>query len=158
MSDPACDWSRSWCRSGSWSGRWSRCPTWATGEDHVRAERTILGTRCRHVERANVPINRWPGIHRPERSTDRCGIAAARSDQQIAVRQPKHKAVGCPVAIKISPEHYISCRIDCLHWVTRERQAEALSAVDKIEEHDDFAPVSRSSREPTGLVVSGVGW
>jgi hypothetical protein len=87
-------------------------------ENHVRAERTILGAWRRHVERANVPINRWPGIHRPECSTYRCGIAAACSDQQIAVRQSKHKAVGCPVAIKISPEHYVSRRIDCLHWVT----------------------------------------
>ena len=120
-------------------------------ENHVRAERTILGARRRYVERANVPIDGWPGIHRPKRSTDRCRIAAARSDQQIAVSQPKHKAVGCPVAIKISPEHYISCRIDCLHWVARECQAKALSTVDRIEEHDDFAPISRSSCEPTGI-------
>jgi hypothetical protein len=120
-------------------------------ESHVRAERTILCARCRHVERAYVPINRRPRIHRPERSSDRCGVAAARSDQQIAVGQPKHKAVGCPVAIKISPEHYISRRIDCLHWVAREREAKALSAIDRIKEDDYFAPVSRSSCEPTGI-------
>jgi hypothetical protein len=120
-------------------------------ENHVRAERTILGARRGWVDCANVPINSWPGIHQPERSTNRCGIAAARSDQQIAVSQTKHKAVGCTVAIKIRPEHDVSCRIDCLHWVARERQAKALSAVDRIEEHDDFAPIPRSSREPTGI-------
>jgi len=120
-------------------------------EKHVRAERTILGAGRRHVECANVPINGWPRIHRPERSSDRCRVAAARSDQQIAIRQPKHKAVGCPIAIKISPEHHISCRIDCLHWVTRERQPKALSTVNRIKEDDYFAPVSRSSCEPTGI-------
>jgi hypothetical protein len=120
-------------------------------KNHVRAERTILGAGCRHVEGANVPINGWPGIHRSKRSANRCGIAVARSDQQIAVSQSKHEPVGCPVAIKISPEHDISRRIDCLHRVARERQAEALSTVDRIEKHDDFAPVSRSSCEPTGI-------
>jgi hypothetical protein len=120
-------------------------------ESHVRAERTILGAGCRHVERANVPINGWPGIHRSKGSANRRGIAAARSDQQIAVSQPKHKAVGCPVAIKISPEDYISRCIDCLHRVARERQAEALSTVDRIEKHHDFAPISRSSGKPTGI-------
>src|SRR5262249_6257345 len=89
----------------------------------------------------------------PKRSTDRCGIAAARSDQEIAVRQPEHKSVGCPVAIKISPENYVTRCVDCLHWIARERQAKALSAVDRIEKHDDFTPISRSSREPTGISI-----
>ena len=120
-------------------------------ESHVRTERTILGARCCYVERADVPINGRPGVHRPERSADRRGIAAARSNQQIAVRQSKDEAVGVPIAIKISPEHYIALRIDCLHRIARECQAEALSAVDRIEEHDDFAPISRSSREPAGI-------
>jgi hypothetical protein len=120
-------------------------------KSHMRTERTILGARCRHVERADVPNNGWPGIHRSVRSANRRGIAAARSNQEIAVRQSKDKPVGVPVAIKISPEHYITSCIDGLHRVTRERQAEALSAVYRIEEHDDFAPVSRSSCEPTGI-------
>ena len=53
------------------------------------------------------------------------------------------------VAIKISPEHDIPCRVDCLHWITGECQAKAFSTVDRIEEHDDFSPISRSSRKPT---------
>ena len=120
-------------------------------ENHVCAESTILGARRGWVDCANVPIDGRPGIHCPKRSTDRCRIAAARSDQKIAVRQPEHKAVGCPVAIKISPEDYVSRRIDRLHWVARERQAKALSAIDRIKEHDNLAPISRSSREPTGI-------
>ena len=114
-------------------------------ESHVRTERTILGARCRHVERANVSINGWPGIHRPERSTNRCGIATARSDQQVAVSQPEHKTVGCTVAIKIRPEHDVACRIDCLHRISGKCQAEALAAIDRIENTTTFLPISRSS-------------
>ena len=124
-------------------------------ESHVCAERAILGARRRRVDRANIAVHRRSGIRCPKRAADRCGIAAARSDQQIAVSQPKHKAVARTVAIKISPEHDIPCRIDCLHWIARECQAKALPAVDRIEEHDDFSPVFRSSREPTR--VSGIG-
>jgi hypothetical protein len=54
-------------------------------ESHVRTKRTILGPRRGHIECADVSIDGWPGIHQAERSTDRCGIAAARSNQQIAV-------------------------------------------------------------------------
>jgi hypothetical protein len=86
-------------------------------ESHVRTERTILGARCCYVERADVPINGWPGIHGPERSTNRRGIAAARSNQQSAVSQPKDKAVGRTIAIKVSPEQDIPCRVDRLHWI-----------------------------------------
>ena len=68
---------------------------------------------------------------------------------------PSTRRSACTVAIKISPEHNISCRIDCLHWITGECQAEAFSAIDRIEEHDDFSPISRSSREPTR--VGGLG-
>ena len=105
--------------SGRGSGRWcrSRCPAWAMIKNHVRAERAILGARRGWVDCANVPIDGWPGIHRPKRSTDGCRITTARSDQEIAVRQPEHESVGCPVAIKISPEDYVSRRIDRLHWV-----------------------------------------
>jgi hypothetical protein len=55
-------------------------------KNHMRAERAILGARRGWVDCANIPIDGWPGIHCPKRSTDRRGIAAARSDQQIAVR------------------------------------------------------------------------
>jgi hypothetical protein len=118
-------------------------------KNHVRAERAILGARRGWVDCASVPIDGWPGIHCPKRSTDRCRITAARSDQKIAVRKPEHEAVGCAVAIKISPEDYVSRRIDRLHWIARIRQAKALSTIDRIEEHHDFAPISGSSREPT---------
>jgi len=118
-------------------------------ESHVRAERAVLGARRRDVERADVAVYSRPGIHRPKSAADRCGITTTGGDQQIAVSQPKHKAVRIPIAIEISPEHDISCRVDCLHWITGECQAEAFSTVDRIEEHDDFAPISRSSREPT---------
>jgi len=42
-----------------------------------------------------------------QKCADRRGITPARSDQQIAVSQPEHKAIGRSVAIKISPEHDI---------------------------------------------------
>src|SRR5581483_4148552 len=38
-----------------------------------------------------------------------------------------------------------------LHWITRERQAKTLPAVNGIEEHDYFSPVSRRARKPTGV-------
>jgi hypothetical protein len=120
-------------------------------ENHMRAERTILGARRGWVDCANVSIDGWPGIHCPKRPTDRCRITTARSDQESAVHQPEHKAVGCPVAIKIGPEDYVSRCINCLHWIARVRQTKALSAIDRIEEHDHFAPISRSSRKPTRI-------
>ena len=92
----------------------------------MRAERTVLSAGRRRVDCANIAVHRRPGIHCPKRAADRCGIAAARSDQQIAVSQPKHKAVARTVAIKVSPEHDIPCRVDCLHWIARECQAKAL--------------------------------
>jgi len=54
-------------------------------ESHVRTERAVLSARRRDVERADVAVYRRPGIHRPKRAADRCGITPARSDQQIAV-------------------------------------------------------------------------
>ncbi len=85
----------------------------------MRAERTVLSAGRRRVDRANIAVHRRPGIHCPKRAADRCGIAAARSDQQIAVSQPKHKAVARTVAIKVSPEHDIPCRVDCLQDCAR---------------------------------------
>jgi hypothetical protein len=126
-------------------------------ENHMRAERAILSSRRRRVNCTNVPIDGWPRIHRPERPTDRRGIAAARSDQQIAVSQPKHKAVGCAIAIEIGPEHDISCGIDCLHRITGECQAKAFAAIDGIEENDYFPPISRRSCEPTRVESLGSG-
>lgn len=124
-------------------------------ESHVCAERVVLGARRRYVERANVAVHRRPGVHRPKRAADRCRITAARSDQKSAVSQSKYKTVRCTVTIKIGPEHDVPCRIDCLHWITGKRQAKALAAIDRIEEHDNFPPVSRSSREPSRVGCIG---
>ena len=77
-------------------------------ENHVRAQRTILSPRRSRVDCADISIDGGPGIHRPKRSTDWRGIAAARSYQKIAVGQSKDKAILRPVAIKIRPEHDIS--------------------------------------------------
>ena len=126
-------------------------------ESHVRAECAVLGARRRQIQRANIAVYRWPGIHRPKRAADRRGITATGSDQQIAVSQPKHKAVGCTVAIEIGPEHDVPCRVDCLHRITGECQAKTFAAVDRIEEHDDFPPISRSSRKPTRVERIGSG-
>ena len=162
-------WPGPWRRSRSWRrarGRRrsgtrrccrcrSRCAAWAMVESHVRAERTVLRARRRHVQRADIAVYRGPGIHRSKRAADRRGITATRSDQQIAVSQPKHKAVGCTVAIEIGPEHNVPCRIDCLHRITGECQTETFTTINGIEEHDDFPPISRRSCEPTR--VEGIG-
>src|SRR4030095_9083957 len=88
-------------------------------------------------------------------ASDRRGITATGSDQQIAVSQPKHQPVSRTVTIKIRPEDHVPRRVDGLQGITGECQAQALAAIDRIEENDDFSPSSRSSREPTR--ANGIG-
>jgi hypothetical protein len=121
----------------------------------MRAEHTIRGSGRSHVERSTIAIHSRPGIHCTKRAAERCGVTAPRCDQQTSVSQTQYKAVGVAVAIKTSPEHNVPGLINCLHGIARERQAKALPAVDRIEEHNDLSPASRAACKPTGIESVG---